>query len=94
MTNTIAFTGVAALALALVAALSPGRAMAQGAYPCSGQASYENGHYVVSNVSPAGGVDSQCEILVTPGGMQVQNGGDTHAIDGVDATHESQGHAP
>ncbi len=91
-----AITRTDALAFALVTAavVAPASAMARSAYPCSGQASYVDGHYVVNNMTPAGGADSQCEILVEPSGLRVQNGGDRQNPDGVDATHESQGHAP
>ena len=81
---------IAAAALCAAAMLAPG-ARADG--PCSGTASYVDGHYVVQQTTPAGGISSQCEILVTPDGIQLQNGGDREAPDGVAAQHESQGHA-
>jgi hypothetical protein len=81
---------IAASALLAATMLSPGAARADG--PCSGTAAYVNGHYVVQQTTPAGGIDSQCEILVTPSGLQLQNGGDREATDGVAAPHESQAH--
>lgn len=92
MKTSIALLGGATLALAVAALLAPTPARAQPPYPCSGHVSYTGGHYVVQDMAPAGGISSQCAILVTPGGMQLENGGDKQAFDGVDAPHESEGH--
>lgn len=91
MTRTIIIAGGVVFTMTMTGAMVPGRAMAQQSQWCSGQASIVNGQIVTENVTPAGGVDSQCEVLITPGGMVVQNGGNTKANDGTDAKHEGAG---
>jgi hypothetical protein len=80
-----------AFALVMTAAMFSGRAMAQTPLPCSGHAYIANGRVVVENLTPPAGVDSVCEVLATPTGVELLNGGNTHAPDGIDATHEGAG---
>jgi hypothetical protein len=93
MPRIVVAIGTMTFALMVAALLFPGTGWAQGGTPCSGRASVVNGQVVVQDLTPAIGLDSQCEVLAMPGGLFVQDGGTTTAIDGIDGKHESIGHS-
>ena len=87
MITKTAIMGAAAFALLAAAVVGSSHAMAQNPAQCSGTVHYVNGQYVVQNEAPADEGGSQCEVLVMPSGIALQNGGSTRAYDGVDAPH-------
>ena len=81
-----------AFALVAAQAVLPGKVMAQNPMPCQGTATDVNGVLQTQGVTPAGGVDGTCEVLMWPDGrLMVQNGTPAGNPDGIDARHEGVG---